>query len=63
MTGIDLAALNVKRLARVNSFEELLIPKNNFDIPLWLPKAFLEFATSTPSLTPFERLAFLNRVS
>ena len=34
-------------MAEAHSLEELLAPKNDISIPLWLPKDFLEFAQRT----------------
>jgi hypothetical protein len=39
--------LDIKRLVGGDSLEELLTPKNELVIPLWLPQDFLEFAQHT----------------
>jgi hypothetical protein len=39
--------LNIKRGAAADTYEELLMPKNDLSIPVWLPKDFLEFAQNT----------------
>ena len=47
MNGTDLIALNIRRMARADSLEDLLMQTNDLLIPVWLPKDFLEFAQQT----------------
>ena len=39
--------MTIRRVARADTCEELLMPKNDLVIPVWLPKDFLEFAQHT----------------
>ena len=37
----------IRRVAAADTYEEILMPKNDLIIPVWLPKDFLEFAQHT----------------
>lgn len=39
--------LPIRRVAAADTYEELLMPKNDLIIAVWLPKDFLEFAQHT----------------
>jgi len=60
LKAADLSASNIRRVVGAISIEELLMPKSDLTIPVWLPKDFLEFAQQT--LADAYRDVGLNRI-